>query len=775
MAIYTSDVNRVTGLSGIDTDSMIDKLMQSESAKLQGLKRDEMWTTWRQDSYREIIKTIEEFQEKWLGIDRSNNISYNAAWNNYVTSVTDEDGKESTAITINSSSEDGNYEISVNKVAQTETITGNSKTRGEIITGKTAVEIAQSIKDNGKLSLTFGLDGTGQNIEISYKEIEDYKIANPTTTKDEDALKEVLQAKLTQNFGGISGNAADPKVKANINVDGKLEFTVGDGHGLTIADGETPVTKDTQINLGSDILDKSKEGKFELTVTTNGKDYTITADIKKNTTPEDRLKLIVNSFKSAKDGTGKTIDISKRINVNFDIKTNSAGDKELTISNKSSDEIFEIGATFDGTVITQKQKINPQNNTYYFGISEGESTVVWETDKLMQVFGNDYKKYFETNKNADNVLEFDFGGKGFVVTEDETIESFINKVNGSNSKIKLGFNDITGRFKMESTESGANGIIKMDPATSQKEITFLKDFIGIDVANKQTGNGSYIAGQDAEFTVDGITTTRPTNDIKMNGLNFTINRITGVDANGKAKKVNLLANNDEDATFKKIKDFVTDYNKLIETVEKKVLQERPKSDKYSYYEPMLEEEKKGLSEEEIKKYEGKAKEGTLHRDSILEGFLSDLRSFVYEPIDIGGGKKLSLGDIGIGTTKDYNSDKLEIDEAKLKKALAERGDDVAKLFTTNKIGIGNRINEIIEDNIGSTGILSKKAGVPDTSTVNNNIISKEILSIQENISKENKRLRAKESYYYDMFSRMEASMNIQNSQMSVLLSSLGQG
>ena len=40
MAIYTSNTNRVTGLSGIDTESMIDKLMKAESLKYNRLEKE---------------------------------------------------------------------------------------------------------------------------------------------------------------------------------------------------------------------------------------------------------------------------------------------------------------------------------------------------------------------------------------------------------------------------------------------------------------------------------------------------------------------------------------------------------------------------------------------------------------------------------------------------------------------------------------------------------------------------------------------------------------
>ena len=87
MAIYTGDMNRVTGLSGMDTESMIDKMMKAESAKYERMQKEEITLTWRQEAYRQMIKSMQAFQDKWFSTNPANNIGLTSSWNNFVTSL----------------------------------------------------------------------------------------------------------------------------------------------------------------------------------------------------------------------------------------------------------------------------------------------------------------------------------------------------------------------------------------------------------------------------------------------------------------------------------------------------------------------------------------------------------------------------------------------------------------------------------------------------------------------------------------------------------------
>lgn len=763
MAIYTSNTNRVTGLSGMDTESMIDQLMKAESAKYEKLQKEQTKTNWKQEAYGELITKMQEFKEKWFGLNKDNNLGYNKAWNNFVTSVKDNTGNNSSAITIKNSINEGKYDIEVSQIAQTESLTGKPTIKTDLTTGKTADEIAKSINDLGELNLKMNLDGTIKEIKITKADL-----GSANGTNNAEKLENLFNEKLKKEFGvTTSGNN---KVKVEKQADGKLKFSVHSGSALAIGEG-TDVSKDVSLTQ-TDVLKSGTSGKYTLTLKIEGKDYKVEADFDTNDSADKRIAKIIDSFKKVTDSNGTEVDISKKVSISLD----KDGDN-LKITNNSYEKSLEIvNGSFNGSTFAGKT-LNSKGNLIHFGFEGVVESKITKDSKLTQVFGDAFTKYLEdpANQNADGVVILNFGGKDITVTKEDTIDSLSKKISDSESGFKLSFNEVTGRFKVESTQSGLNGAINIDKNNNAaiKSADFILKFAGIDLIDKNN-NDVVVNGQDAEFTIDGIQATRPSNEVDLNGLQFTINSVT----NG---KVTIESKGDQDATLKKLKDFVEDYNKLVEDIQSKIKEKREKSGKYGYYEPLTDDERKAMSEDEVKKWEEKAKQGLLYGDSLLSSMLSSLRSMVYEDIDLGGGRKISLYAIGITTTKDASSNKLEIDEDKLKKAIETRGDDIAKMFTMND-GIASKISKVFDNALSTSlttngqpkGYLAREAGIKGTTSVLNNNLSKEIESIQKRIKEEREKLYNKEMKYFEMFSKMESIMNQQNNQMATMLSLLGQ-
>lgn len=731
MAMFTSDINRVTGLSGLDTESMVEKMMKAESMKYNRLEKQKTSVTWQQESFRQLIKSMQGFQDKWFNTTNlSNNIGYDAFWNNYKTSVKDfNTGADSNTIKVNSTTNSGRYDINVTQKAETETLTGNGVSK-EIISGKTVDEIKKGIEEYGEVKFNVVLDGGTKEISIKKDEL---------TNSD---LEKVLNEKLDIAFG--KGTDGKSKVTVSKGTDDKLTFKPsGDGHTLTINDSERTEGVSNTIN---DVL---KDGSTSFEITIDG--YTAKVDFAQGDTKEQKLEKINKSLKEAKNSKDEKKDLRNYISV-------EAKDDNLVIKNESKIDKLEIKTKVDGKNETTTT-LKPTGNLSIFGF-ENPTTVVKLNSKLTDVFGAKFNDLFKSGNDITDEIKLNFGGKEVSITKDDTIQTLINKVNNSGGKVNLEFNEVTNRFTLKSSESGANGTIEIKDEKTKK---FLQDITGINVTDKSK-NAKYTKGQDAIFEIDGVQTTRPSNDISMNGINFTING-TG--------HVIIEANSDVDETFKKVKEFVEDYNKLIEEVNNAFVEKRPKSGKYGYFEPLTDEEKKGMSEDEIKKYEENAKKGLLNGDENINKFLSSLRSNIYKSVDIGG-KTISLYEIGITTTKDYNDGgKLQIDEEKFKKALSEKGDDIRQLFTT-KGGIVDNIKSSVESAIGSSGYLRKKAGVEGSTSASNNDLTKELEDITKRLADERERLYNKEMYYFDLFAKMESSMNQQNSQMAVLLGMSGQ-
>jgi len=220
-------------------------------------------------------------------------------------------------------------------------------------------------------------------------------------------------------------------------------------------------------------------------------------------------------------------------------------------------------------------------------------------------------------------------------------------------------------------------------------------------------------------------------------------------------EITVNVSKDSSGVKDKIKNFVEKYNELVETVND-LLKEKKDRD----FPPLTEEQKKEMSEDEIKKWEEKAKSGLLKNDSLLSGFLTSMRSTLFSTIDTLG---ISLMDYGITTSKDYsNGGKLVINEEKLDAALEANPDGLTKLFTDPNSGLGVKMKSILDSYVKKTGVnkglLIQKAGMAGTTAETKNYLSDKIKSLDKKSDSLLKKLLELEDKYYKQFSQMESAL-----------------
>ena len=60
---YLQYKNKITGLaSGMDIDSIMEKLMKAESAQMEKLQQTKQKFEWKRDAYREVNTTLSSFE-----------------------------------------------------------------------------------------------------------------------------------------------------------------------------------------------------------------------------------------------------------------------------------------------------------------------------------------------------------------------------------------------------------------------------------------------------------------------------------------------------------------------------------------------------------------------------------------------------------------------------------------------------------------------------------------------------------------------------------------
>ena len=370
---------------------------------------------------------------------------------------------------------------------------------------------------------------------------------------------------------------------------------------------------------------------------------------------------------------------------------------------------------------------------------------------------------------------YTIGGNAININWDEvkdpkTEEDYLNdlfKNSGIGVTAKISGDTIT----LTSNISGENGNFSVDPLTDSNTMRGTDGSDGeITITNTKTG-GVY-------------KTQSHSNIIKVDDMIFTINGEIppeGITITGKV---------DVTETKDKIVNFINDYNTLIEKLNTLISTKHNRN-----YSPLTADQKKEMSETEIKLWNEKVKEGQLYKDSNLTRITSSLKDVMRTFMEDSG---LNLEKIGIVPVSDYSGTKngtFSIDEEKLTKALEENTEEVMNLFTKsapskeelsgktieeqNKMksqtGILYKLKDILYSEFKtSTSALSKKVGLEGTSTFSNNELTKSISDYEKKIQDMEKEFTKREQALYSKYATLETMMNKLNSQQSYLQSMFGQ-
>ncbi len=349
-------------------------------------------------------------------------------------------------------------------------------------------------------------------------------------------------------------------------------------------------------------------------------------------------------------------------------------------------------------------------------------------------------------------------GKTVKVADTATIDDLVNAINSSDANVTAYFDDQAGRLSLTSKSTGESPIALSSELATKFNLTDTDD------------------GSDASVKINGISTTRSSNNFTVNGVEITLNAQTQIN-----KMATIAVSSNTDKTIETIKSFISDYNGILDTMNNKVNEEH-----FRKYTPLTAEQKKELKESEIEMWEEKARSGLLRRDTTLTTLSTNMRMAAYTGVTING-VEVNLNDIGIETGTWEQRGKLIIkDEAKLRAAIEADPNKVVALFTqktsstdpnvksspTNPdSGLFNRLSEAVLTAIED---ISKRAGTSKFSTDQsasfsvNSTIGERLHQLDRRMDEMNRRMVDIETRYFQQFAAMEAAMNRYSAQGSSL-------
>lgn len=795
--------NIISGLaSGMDTEAMIEGMVQGYQQKITQLGQDRTMLQWQQSAYQSISDKLVEFSRKYMSYNSpATNLFSASFFNNAILTsangtyadLVSATGKSSSTIVLNS----------VAQLAEAARYTHDASGLGTVGKGQPVkLDEKQPLSAmSGSLTLEYG----NKEVTLDFGELELFNKADGTldTAKFQTALQDKLkEQKITTSSGDQV--SADTLIDVKVDSNGTVTLSGKKGAGNNVHfSGATGDLKNLVTSAGAEgtssftlspteTVVKEGTSKAEhlfgksFTVTLNGQTKTFTlGDPKTDAVPqnnEDIKKLLEKELDNAfgKDKINVTLvpDADGKESFSFSVsngdtfRITSPVGEVLGLGENGVTSYVDTGKTLgdllgkdlggsDGWAkgVGQPHEVKDADGNISYVDNEGNAV-----DKDNYRLDKDGKRFKELTINGVTIGQYN---------EDTALETVLNDINSNTEAgVSVSFSKTTNQFVFTAKETGAGGRVEIGGELGERL------FGKVNVTDKD----HYTAGQDAKFTatINGqkMEFSRSSNTFDLDGMSITLNGTFEV-KDGETP-VTFSSKTDTDKIIDVVKTMVEDYNAIVSEV-KKAYSDMPleKSDG-SRYKPLTDEDKADMTESEIKAYEEKAKTGILFMDRDLSSLYSALRSAVAP----GGSDGSFLRSIGIKTSYEDGLTTLSLDENALREALEQNPDQVKDAFTKSKEngaasdGLMASIQKVTDRYAATTGatkgILIEKAGSKySPSAALNNTLLEQMKDIDKQVDKWQAKMSDKVDYYTNKFTQLEMLIAQMNSQSSSLAGMMG--
>lgn len=799
MAVSNLRLGGIT--SGFDTEAMVTQLLSSYQTRIDKQSQKITKLSWQQSAYQDITKKITEFKNTYFDVlKRDTYLMSPSTFNKFKADVTATSNADAAGLTVSttSNSSSGSYKIKLNQAAKASTAQGNSITSGnfKLDLDKALSSASGEVKTNDDGSKTwtmnFALDVQVGGIRKTISFSADALLGADGNVADKDAAKssiiDSLNQKLQESFGysgktsGATGatdaNGKEWFLQVKLGSDGKAEFQVGGNASVSVAEnkgnfGLAQPKEKVAISTGSVVT-----GVNALQVEIGGKNVSVAFNGVSSTYYDSKgqtgNEAILAEYKELKTAAyRKSYNLADNEIVSDEQLEKFTYSNEQAAKDKNAASIKEAlkgvaGYTFnfDGTYVTAADS---NGNSVDFSMTsvEGGTLGLTKASASNKINSGSTLSDLGFKPEADGTYKLNINGTEISLDKNSTISSMMSAVNKSAAGVTMTYSSLTNSFTLESKEFGGAGKVEVGDTSLGRSLGLVDD----------NGTVGASEGQNAIFEINGQEVYLNDNTYTLDGNTFTFNDNMTI---GETYTVNIA----KDSTTVKdaLKKFVESYNKLIDDVYGYIGKSPAKDDDGNTYEPLTNAEKEEMSEDEITKWEEKAKQGVLYNDSTVSTVMSQMRSALYTNVTLDDGSKFGIYNLGIKTSSEWSEHgKLQIDENAFDKAFENNEDAIIKLFTDSDTGMMKKLNSVIDGAVKSSGAantrgtLVRKAGKADSSVTTDSTIYKEMVKMQDRLKELQDRYDTKEEYWWKVFTNMETAMADLNSQTSYISSYLGTG
>ena len=744
---------RITGMySGLDTESIISELASAQSVKKNKLVKAQTKLSWKQDAWKALNTKIFSFYTNVLG-----NMRFEGSYMKKATKVSN-----TNAVSIVTSSDAPNsvQSLRIEQLAKQGYLTGAELTDkdGKKVSASTTLEQMGFVGDadgNGK----FRVKVAGKETDITVNK--DMKISDVVAKLQSAGINASFDAKNQRFYMSAknSGAAADFMITGNDLAGMEALKSLGlisaydatsneakeyarwaeygtdpakraDAEASEVAkliaakkastDSLLKANEDYQKRLDALIKDNDENSKYQI-------DYDKDDKSKVNAQADALLEELYGPETDKKDDQGNVIKdkdgnpVKERVgglkkeldDANAALKTAQEELDALKKAGAGADTIAAKEAEVEAKksdVEAKQSEFNEKNGQYSYvrGAANLQNAIEANKETIA-----DNRTYYEVDANGDPVLDGDNKLQATQKAKDEITAYFDSKIATANQY-----------------QTYAN-----DAATAGK-------------------NAIKVDGLDSEIYLNNVKYTNSTNTFEINGLTITAQQETKP-----GEEITLTTAEDADGIYDMIKNFFTEYNKLINEMDALY-----NADSSKGYEPLLSEEKDGLADSEIEEWEKKIKDPLLRRDSTLRDVTDAMKTVMLQGATVNG-KTMYLSDFGINTlgffnAKDNEKGAYHINGDKDDSAVANE-DDTLRAMIASDPGSVQKFFSSLSKNLYDK-LTDKMKSVKDTSSAftvyNDKTMQKEYDDYKEKISKEETKLNNLIDNWYKKFSAMETAM-----------------
>ncbi len=799
MAVSNLRLGGIT--SGFDTEAMVTQLLSSYQTRIDKQSQKITKLSWQQSAYQDITKKITEFKNTYFDVlKRDTYLMSPSTFNKFKADVTATSNADAAGLTVSttSNSSSGSYKIKLNQAAKASTAQGNSITSGnfKLDLDKALSSASGEVKTNDDGSETwtmnFALDVQVGGIRKTISFSADTLLGADGNVADKDAAKssiiDSLNQKLQESFGysgktsGATGatdaNGKEWFLQVQLGSDGKAEFQVGGNASVSVAEnkgnfGLAQPKEKVAISTGSVVTGVNafqvEIGGKNVSVAFNGVSSTY-YDSKGQTGNEaifaEYKELKTAAYRKSYNLADNEIVSDEQLEKFTYSNEQAAKDKNAASIKEALKGVAGYTFNFDGTYVTAADS---NGNSVDFSMTsvEGGTLGLTKASASNKINSGSTLSNLGFKPEADGTYKLNINGTEISLDKNSTISSMMSAVNKSAAGVTMTYSSLTNSFTLESKEFGGAGKVEVGDTSLGRSLGLVDD----------NGTVGASEGQNAIFEINGQEVYLNDNTYTLDGNTFTFNDNMTI---GETYTVNIA----KDSTTVKdaLKKFVESYNKLIDDVYGYIGKSPAKDDDGNTYEPLTDAEKEEMSEDEITKWEEKAKQGVLYNDSTVSTVMSQMRSALYTSVTLDDGSKFGIYNLGIKTSSEWSEHgKLQIDEDAFDKAFENNEDAIIKLFTNSDTGMMKKLNSVIDGAVKSSGAVNtrgtlvRKAGKADSSVTTDSTIYKEMVKMQDRLKELQNRYNDKEEYWWKVFTNMETAMSDLNSQTSYISSYLGTG